>query len=895
MQPSLTSSTEYNSGLREIRQRMHFHPLSELAAHRGTIVVPDAAGARLLRAVLDHLARARGEKTWHSADILAWPSYLARAFEQLSMNGDSNAKIDVEFVLSGDQELAIWESVIAADSAVSLAAPDQAAVLAREASRIVHLWALPQDRLLEAPVSDDVAVFGRWSHTYRERTAALRVIEQARLATQLAPSVVRSKSPPLAHGFLETAPAITRVMESAGIEARRLPDRTDGDRSFDCRMFPDREAEIYAAVQWAADLASADPQVRVVIACENLAADDILVRRCLTDVLGTDAASPPDLHFYLSVETPLLGCPLVRDAVSILEFSSVRPWDAVSGFIRSPHIRAAAAERCARAAFDFELRSLGRYELPAAFVANYLADRGADCPEFANLWVGLTRLIEHAPRRQRMVQWLEHFDRCLKVAGWPGDREPDQSTVSIQRQWGDACDRLHRLDAVLTPVSRGEALNRLRRLLMDTAVRETPWASRIFVVTAVQACMLEASHLWITGCRSDAFVTTARPSGLLPFELQRRAGVPGAESNHDLFRARVLVDALACSPGVRIASYSASEGDIRYAASPLISGLSAAAMRVSRPYVPAAWQRARETALMSSFVDDRGPPLPPGARVVGGVSILAAEAACPFQAFARHRLLATSIEEPRPGIDAREKGTLVHRTLAALWTQIRDWHTLASLEPDERRQLVRATISKTFKPLPFETPLEREVCFVERDRLAALIDAWLEFEIQFERPPYSVIAAEQSDAVKFGGLEFRVRVDRVDRIEGGSETVVDYKTGQCRQADWAPPRMNQPQLPFYALTYPSEKIDAIAFARIDQVKPAWLRVPGEKDMGGESFAELSRAWRADLEDLARGIREGDASLDPKLGVQTCRYCEFDLLCRITEARARSDPGSEQDD
>ena len=92
---------------------MHFHPLSELAAHRGTIVVPDAAGARLLRAVLDHLARARGEKTWHSADILAWPSYLARAFEQLSMNGESNAKIDVAFVLSADQELAIWESVIA--------------------------------------------------------------------------------------------------------------------------------------------------------------------------------------------------------------------------------------------------------------------------------------------------------------------------------------------------------------------------------------------------------------------------------------------------------------------------------------------------------------------------------------------------------------------------------------------------------------------------------------------------------------------------------------------------------------------------------------------------------------------------------------------------------------
>ncbi|MEE2982227.1 MAG: PD-(D/E)XK nuclease family protein [Pseudomonadota bacterium] len=891
----MTSCTENNSGLREIRQRMHFHLLSELTAHRGTIVVPDAASARLLRAAFDHRARARGEKTWHSADILAWPGYLARAFEQLSMNGDSNAKVNVEFVLSTDQELAIWENVIAADAALSLAAPDQAAVLAREASRIVHLWALPQDRLFEGPLSDDVAAFGRWSDAFRERTAALRVVEQARLATQLDPNAVRSEHPLLAHGFLETAPAVAQVLESAGIAARRRPDRTDGDRSFDCRAFPDREAEIYAAVQWAADLAAADPQARVVIACEGLAADHILVRRCLTDVLGSAATSPPDLPFYLSVETPLGRCPLVRDALSILEFSSVCAWDAVSGLIRSPHIRAAAAERCARAAFDCELRSLGRYQLPAAFVASYLADVGADCPEFANLWAELTRITEHAPRRQRMVQWLEHFDRCLKTAGWPGDREPDQSMVSIQRQWGDACDRLHRLDAISPPVSRGEALNRLRRLLMDTAVRETPWAPRIFVVTAAQACMLEASHLWIAGCRSDAFVTTARPSGLLPFELQRRAGVPGAESNRDLFRARAVVESLACSSDVRVASYSASEGDIRYTASPLIYGLSAVAIQASRPYVPAAWRRARETAVMSCFVDDRGPPLPRGARVDGGVAILAAEAACPFQAFARHRLLATAIEEPRPGIDAREKGTLVHRTLAALWTQIRDGYTLAGLEPDERRRFVLAAISKIFTPLPFETPLEREVFFVERDRLAALIDAWFEFEIQLERPPYSVIAAEQSDAVTFGDLEFRVRVDRVDRMEEGPETVVDYKTGQCRRADWDPPRMNQPQLPFYALTYPSEKIDAIAFARIDEVKPAWLRIPDEKDTGGESFAEHCRAWRADLEDLARGIREGDASLDPKLGVQTCRYCEFDLLCRITEARARSDPGGEQDD
>lgn len=39
-------------------------------------------------------------------------------------------------------------------------------------------------------------------------------------------------------------------------------------------------------------------------------------------------------------------------------------------------------------------------------------------------------------------------------------------------------------------------------------------------------------------------------------------------------------------------------------------------------------------------------------------------------------------------------------------------------------------------------------------------------------------------------------------------------------------------------------------------------------------------WRATLERLAQDFIQGDARVDPKHSLTTCRYCELHGLCRI---------------
>jgi len=50
----------------------------------------------------------------------------------------------------------------------------------------------------------------------------------------------------------------------------------------------------------------------------------------------------------------------------------------------------------------------------------------------------------------------------------------------------------------------------------------------------------------------------------------------------------------------------------------------------------------------------------------GGTRILADQAACPFRAFARHRLAAEALEEPVEGLDARARGLLLHTLMKEL-------------------------------------------------------------------------------------------------------------------------------------------------------------------------------------------------------------------------------------
>ena len=270
--------------------------------------------------------------------------------------------------------------------------------------------------------------------------------------------------------------------------------------------------------------------------------------------------------------------------------------------------------------------------------------------------------------------------------------------------------------------------------------------------------------------------------------------------------------------------------------------------------------------------DAQAPPLattPPRA----GTPILSDQAACPFRAFARHRLGAEALEEPLAGPDARARGTLLHALMRELWGELKG---SAALEGDCAPAIERAA-----RAAVAEAELDEPFAELERMRLAKLARDWL--EVEKKRAPFEVAAREDKRKLKVAGLELSGRIDRLDRLASGGCALIDYKTGRPTPNAWQGERPDDPQLPLYALSTP-EGITAVAYAKL---QPGGMKYMGfARDKGlvaqAKDWNALLAGWRQSLEALGNGFASGDARVDPKNGLATCRYCDLQTLCRVHE-------------
>jgi len=285
------------------------------------------------------------------------------------------------------------------------------------------------------------------------------------------------------------------------------------------------------------------------------------------------------------------------------------------------------------------------------------------------------------------------------------------------------------------------------------------------------------------------------------------------------------------------------------------------------------------------------------ANLRGGTTIIKDQSACPFKAFATHRLGARSISVVEPGFDSMDRGNTVHEALKLFWREVKDSATLAGAASDGTlAALISGAVARAMEGKGRGLPagyLELEAVRVE-----ALLGEWLELELK--RESFSVKATECSEEITVGGLKLKTRFDRIDTLRGGGELIIDYKTGECKRDFWLPDRPKEPQLLLYNLV---GGFDAIAFARVKLkgtrfvgVVKDGVELPGVKPVGAdgwtekiegvESWADLEARWKETLEKIAEEFVEGVARVAPdstfKGNDHPCAFCDLTLLCRRYE-------------
>jgi ATP-dependent helicase/nuclease subunit B len=321
-----------------------------------------------------------------------------------------------------------------------------------------------------------------------------------------------------------------------------------------------------------------------------------------------------------------------------------------------------------------------------------------------------------------------------------------------------------------------------------------------------------------------------------------------------------------------VLSHPAREKDRELLGSPLIAQVEAA------PAPEAGAPRWRDLIFAArageALADGKAPPLATKTPR-GGTRILADQAACPFRAFARHRLAAEGLEEPAAGPDARARGLLLHALMRELWGELKG---SAALGADCGQAIARAA-----RAAVAEAELDEPFAELERMRLAKLAREWL--DVERKRAPFEVAAREEKRALKVAGLELSGRIDRLDKLASGGHALIDYKTGRPTPNAWQGERPDDPQLPLYALSA-AEDIAALAYAKLQAGGMKYMGFARAKDKGfvaeAKDWNALVGGWKQSLEALGAGFAAGEARVDPKNLLQTCRYCDLQPLCRVYE-------------
>jgi len=294
--------------------------------------------------------------------------------------------------------------------------------------------------------------------------------------------------------------------------------------------------------------------------------------------------------------------------------------------------------------------------------------------------------------------------------------------------------------------------------------------------------------------------------------------------------------------------------------------------------------------------DFRLRPLAGGARARGGSAVVRWQSACPFQAQAKSRLQCRSLEQPGPGVSAIDSGSIAHLALQWLWEDWGDSSRPAGMGPDDLAAAVDGATRRASKRiLGGEGGFAHALVDLERRRAAARILALLEQDLA--REPFAVVALERKSMPEFEGVEFSLRIDRIDRLSDGTLLLIDYKTGRVNVNDWVGERPREPQLPFYALAAVDGEVSGVAFGCLRAGEEGYsgyaaadvtgtgvrgvasLKRPPED---AASWEQLTAQWRRRLTTLVQDFAGGDARVDPRSVAQDCRYCDLSPLCRRHE-------------
>jgi probable DNA repair protein len=878
--------------------------LDELT-HGVVVVLPNRRAARTLRQAFNERQRAAGLRAWDAPAVLAWADWTRGLWSGLAVQGH-----ELRLLLNAAQEHSLWREIIEASmTGRTLSSPDALAEMARSA------WSLASahratGRMGATATTFDTRTFAGWAESFRrvcasESYLATGELEEA-LRTHAGSGVLRLEGLVLLAGFEELTPAQSALIEAlrasgAQIAAVTLESSERSASSHVSTVIPTPRDEVVFAARWLqqvfADCApdSVPPRIAVLTPQpeEGRAELESVFRAILAPELQPIEADNSATPWEFSAGSALLAQPMISDALAILRLAlGPLSIERLGALLRSPFV-GASSEHLAAARFDANILRRGPYLLPELDMdgltrlvrqQSRLSKASAFVPSWLKEFDDLRAVRLRTFPSRSYAEWSEVIRELLRATNWPGDRAPTPSEFSTAGAWDATLDLLATLDLRGSRVTFATAVKTLEQLLRSAYVSPAAVVAPIQIMRPEEAEGSVFDAVVRLHATDEAWPEASHPDPFLGWQLQQELGLPGVDASREADRAMKRAESLLrrTSKVVVLSAATDEHGSLR--PSPLLQRLNIPTV-ASEDLMPSV--ASAPTVAEEILPDDVTLPPLPSPELRGGASVLKLQAACGFLAFAEMRLHSAAVDPCELGLDAGERGNLVHRALESFWSVTQSQAELRSLTTEERHRRLSDAIDAAFARLSAPSPgWGAAYIGLQRERLGRLLLKWLDVELQ--RGPFTVRRREERTTIPIGPLHLKVQPDRIDEVEGGV-VLVDYKTGhRAHSSNWSGSRPDDPQLPLYALLTKEDELQALLFGRVrpgSEMKWQGLAanqtvLPSQKRQIIVDLELRQSEWNTVLTTLAEDFAAGRADVDPKSVAVNCNGCPQRLLCRI---------------
>lgn len=857
--------------------------------------------ARLIQQQYAEDQLAQHKKVWETPDILPWQSYVKRMWQETGIP---------VMVLNDLQQKLVWQKIIEANDSDTTLIPTSTlasqAYLALKKARQWQLEIFPQDIWL----SQDQIAFRSWVECYHQKCADNHWLDAADLEAELIkliPNQLDSTKLKLQLiGFDELTPiqqTLLNVMDKYGAQIKQLSPIIGEEKQIKRLQFTDTKKELSALGHWIRQQLQTNPNMNIGVIVPDLPSLSEQLQNTLDDILVPNALLTFDERkhrpYNITLGKSLADYPLIHTALNILNLQRSRiRLTQLSELLHTPFIVAADSEMSSRARLDASLREHGVAHILLSDLQRYLQTKPwrSCCANLARALETYIQCQQRQPQRQRYAAWAESFSALLKALSWPGERLLNSNEYQLFEAWQNALAQFTSLDLIDQPVDRYTALSLLQQL-MNQYIHQPAVSTDvpIQIMGLLEATGIQFDQLWIMGLHGDNWPPPSFPDPFIPQTLQAQANMPKATPQRELEYARKITQRLATAAEQIIFSMPLHNGQMPLYISPLLQHWPLAEFTQQSSIDYAA--KIFASRQLEKFTDTQGTAIE-STLFKGGVTLFKDQAACPFRAFAKHRLAATGLNTVGIGLNPKQRGQLVHDCLQLFWDNMIQQH-LRELTAEELTQNVDQIVTKIIKQFQNQQQFgySKGLLELEQQRLIALLCQWLNQEK--DRPDFKVIETEQKHSCQIAGLNINIRIDRIDQlVSNGGLVIIDYKTG-VSHAGWIGERLQEPQLPLYATVIDST-MTAVAAVAIVQLRHGQAKgsglvddnydliplpglVPLAQSKSGKNinnWQQLLASWEKSLSAIAQEFSQGVARVDPHK--TACIYCDLHTLCRIDE-------------